>query len=319
MVGIRSPRGSRWAMGLVLALTLASSASATERVSVAIQFTVIDGEESDLVGITREVRAIVGDRVVVIDDEAWKSALGSDGGGCLDDDGCLGRTLQRSGATHVLQLTVAPYAPRVTVTTRVVDRNGELVRALRTVEVQPGPTTGRAELVRQTLRKVLTAMSLEKLTVPAGTALVKEQPEVEHSREASSAAPAAAASSRGPTSVPETPRAPSSGLRFAKYAAFAVGAVAAVGGVGLALQAQSSASELDKLLVAGALPDRDPATRELLMRTDAQRTQAIVASSIGGALLATGVVLSLITPDEGAQVSAVVDGESAGVRVSGSF
>lgn len=322
MVGTRSARGTRWACGLVLLFALPAT-SLAEEVRLAIQPTVVDGEEAELDGFNREIRASLGPQVALVDADVWMSALGSDPASCTESDACLRSAAKRSGATHVLHVTVAPYAPRVTVAARVLDREGGLARRARTVEVESRDTQRRGELARETLRKVLAGLELARLEVPEGAGPVKRAGGgtvvgAQDPHTPPPVGPGTVVGAQDP--VTSSPAAQRFGvMRLLKYGAFGMGGVAAAGGVALALMAHQSASELEPMLVDRKLPAGNPTARELFARSEAQRTQAWIVGAVGGALLATGAVLSLMSEGEGPKVGAMANGSGAALSVSGSF
>lgn len=123
----------------------------------------------------------------------------------------------------------------------------------------------------------------------------------------------------------EAPAAPrsNSGLRTASYVALGVGA-AALGGAGVVrLMAQKDLNSLEKRLNNGRILSTD---KESLALRDSLAQKGNVLTGLlvgGGAAVATGAVLYLLSPSSAApppvSVGVAVDGEGASAMLSGAF
>jgi hypothetical protein len=237
---------------------------------------------------------------------------------CLGTDDCLVALANATGAAYALLVTVAPDAPKLVASARLVRADGSVVRELAARSFERNRSLSRVVEVRAALRKLLAELDLPSL--PAGLPLPVVEPVPLTPR--ALPAPDAAPASLTPPPPLAAPARPAPALRLASYVAGGAAVVAAGAGVAVKLSAQSDARELAARLDSeGRMPLDDPRALQLRQSIDS-KGGAFRGLLIGaGAALAAGAVMFVLSaPGEpSSRVSVAVAPGGAAVYVGGTL
>lgn len=275
------------ALGSVLVAAVLTSADETASEAIALHpLVVIGADAAQTASVDAEYSlAAVRLKVPLASSEEVSRFLASRSEGCGADDGCLAALARASGARAALMLVVSPAPKKLTVSGRLVRRDGATLSSVKRMELErpEGPSWGAA--LAPVIEKLLDDETTEPLPlVEKGTATAPSGPP--------QPAPAAAVAGSG---LP---------LKTAGLVAAGLGVASLAGGGLVVLMAGADQQRVrDRLDPEGRAWDD-----ESVQLNASLRQRSIIANAAliaGGALTVTGAALFLLGPSQAPAVTAV--------------